>query len=61
MHRYQLFIDGAFIDAERGEWIESEDPYKGTAWTEIARATVAMSDRAVAAAVRAMEADPGVK
>jgi (Z)-2-((N-methylformamido)methylene)-5-hydroxybutyrolactone dehydrogenase len=58
MHRYQLFIDGAFIDAERGEWIESEDPYKGTAWTEIARATGSDVNRAVSAAVRAMESGP---
>ena len=58
MHRYQLFIDGAFIDAERGEWIESEDPYRGTAWTEIARATGSDVNRAVAAAVRAMESGP---
>jgi acyl-CoA reductase-like NAD-dependent aldehyde dehydrogenase len=58
MHRYQLLIDGAFIDAEHGEWIESEDPYKGTPWAEIARATVGDVDRAVSAAVKAMESGP---
>jgi (Z)-2-((N-methylformamido)methylene)-5-hydroxybutyrolactone dehydrogenase len=58
MQRYQLFIDGAFIDAEHGEWIESENPYKGTAWAEIARATVGDVDRAVSAAVKAMESGP---
>jgi acyl-CoA reductase-like NAD-dependent aldehyde dehydrogenase len=58
MHRYQLFVDGAFIDAEHGGWIESEDPYKGTAWAEVARATAGDVDRAVSAAVKAMERGP---
>ena len=61
MHRYQLFIDGAFIDAERGEWIESEDPYKGTVWAEIAALRVAMSTVLSRPRSRRWKADLGVK
>ncbi len=61
MQRYQLFIDGAFTDAEGGEWIESEDPYQGKVWAEIARATPGDVDRAVNSAVKAMERGPWSK
>lgn len=58
MQRYQLFIDGVFVDGERREWIESQDPYHGTSWAEIAKASRADVDRAVSSAAKALHDGP---
>src|SRR5438132_12907751 len=51
--RYGLYIDGAFVDPQGREWIDSEDPVEGVVWARIPRGRAADADRAVAAAHRA--------
>ena len=41
-----------------GQWLESFDPYRGTAWAKIARGTAPDAQRAVAAAHDAMYRGP---
>ncbi|WP_428929559.1 aldehyde dehydrogenase [Marinibacterium sp. SX1] len=55
---YRHFIDGAWADPVDGEWIESVNPYTGTAWSKVPRGTAADVDRAVRAAQRAMSEGP---
>jgi aldehyde dehydrogenase (NAD+) len=50
MQRYQMLIGGEWVDAEGGATFESENPFLGTAWALVPRATPADVDRAVAAA-----------
>lgn len=56
MRRYQLFIDGQWLDGSGG-WIDSVNPYDGKVWAQIPRATTDDVSRAVAAAQRAFEND----
>lgn len=58
MTKYQLHIDGEWIDPASAEWLDSVDPYKGTQWARIPRGTKADVDRAVSAANRAMAEGP---
>lgn len=51
--RYQMFIDGIWVDAEGGKTFESVNPATGEAWAEIPEATAGDVDRAVKAAHRA--------
>jgi (Z)-2-((N-methylformamido)methylene)-5-hydroxybutyrolactone dehydrogenase len=54
LKKYQLFINGEYVDPIGGEWFDSIDPYRGTPWAQMPRATAPDVDRAVAAAGRAM-------
>src|SRR5947199_6852864 len=54
-HRYQLFIDGQFVDAESGKTFKSPNPATGETFAEIAEADKADIDKAVAAARKAFE------
>ena len=56
--RYQLYIDGAWCDAEGGRCFESLNPATGEPWATMPEASEADVDRAVAAAKRAMEEGP---
>ena len=51
--RYQMFIDGQWLDASDGKTFESINPSSGEAWAEIPEATAADVDLAVKAAHRA--------
>ena len=55
LKKYQLYIDGAYVDPIKGEWFDSMDPYRGEVWAQIPRASSEDVDRAVAAAGRAMQ------
>src|SRR5438876_759946 len=48
--RYQLFIDGQFVDAESGKTFNSPNPATGETFAEVAEADKADIDKAVAAA-----------
>ena len=50
MRKYQMLIDGAWVDATSGEHFESFNPFTGKAWALIPRGTPADVDRAVTAA-----------
>src|SRR5438067_1828566 len=52
--RYQLFIDGQFVDAESGKTFKSPNPSTGETFAEVAAADKADVDKAVAAARKAM-------
>ncbi|HXI74620.1 MAG TPA: aldehyde dehydrogenase family protein, partial [Pyrinomonadaceae bacterium] len=53
--RYQLFIDGKFVDAESGKTFNSPNPATGETFAEVAEADKADIDKAVAAARKAFE------
>src|SRR5947209_978294 len=52
--RYQLFIDGQFVDAESGKTFKTPNPSTGETFAEVAEADQADVDKAVAAARKAM-------
>src|SRR5207247_5159882 len=53
--RYQLFIDGQFVDAESGKTFDSPNPATGETFAEVAEAGQSDVDKAVAAARKAFE------
>src|SRR3954468_8187994 len=53
--RYQLFIDGKFVDAESGKTFASPNPATGETFAEVSEADKADVDKAVASARRAFE------
>ena len=53
--RYQLFIDGQWVDAESGKTFTTPNPATGETLAEVAEADKADIDKAVAAARRAFE------
>lgn len=57
LKRYELFIDGEFVEPSEGNYLESINPTSGEPWYEIAEASAEDVDRAVRAARRAGEQD----
>src|SRR5215210_4404807 len=55
VRKYQLFIDGRWVDAESGKTFETPNPATGETLAEVAEADKADIDKAVAAARRAFE------
>lgn len=55
MERYQLYIDGEWVDPASGQWFETDEPFTGMPWALIPRANAQDADRAVLAAQRALE------
>ncbi len=55
---FQLYIDGAFCDAEGSATFESLDPSTGKTWALMPKASAADTDRAVRAASAAFNAGP---
>src|SRR4051812_9801097 len=53
--RYQLFIDGQFVDAESGKTFATPNPATGETFAEVAEADQSDIDKAVSAARRAFE------
>ena len=47
MKIYQHYIDGQYVDPINGQWIDSFDPYRGTAWAQIPKGCAQDADRAV--------------
>src|SRR5213596_2498275 len=58
MQEYQLYIDGAFRDAEGGKTADSINPATEEPWARIARASRTDTQRAIAAARRAFDEGP---
>lgn len=58
MHRYQMYIDGKFVDASSGQWFETFNPFTGQPWAEVARGDAKDADRAVRAAHQALTEGP---
>jgi len=55
MEKYQNYINGSWVEPDRGEWFESINPYTGEAWALIAQGNHADVDRAVGAAQAAFD------
>jgi aldehyde dehydrogenase (NAD+) len=53
--RYQLFIDGQFVDAESGKTFKTPNPATGETFADVAEGDKADVDKAVAAARKAFE------
>ena len=59
MQQYQHFIGGSQVAPASGAYFDSENPYTGEVWAQIAEGTPADVERAVAAARAAFEGDWG--
>lgn len=58
LKKYQMYVDGEWVDADSGETFQSVNPATGDAWAEIPAASAADVDRAVKAAHRAFTEGP---
>jgi (Z)-2-((N-methylformamido)methylene)-5-hydroxybutyrolactone dehydrogenase len=58
MQRFPMHVDGGDRQPASGEWFETEDPFQGSAWAEIARGGKSDVDAAVNAAHRALTEGP---
>jgi (Z)-2-((N-methylformamido)methylene)-5-hydroxybutyrolactone dehydrogenase len=56
--KFQLYIDGAFCDADDGAMFDSVDPSTGAVWAVMQKASAADTDRAVRSAHAAFSAGP---
>lgn len=61
MKTYNHFIDGRYVEPASQRWMDTIDPYAGTAWARIPQGDARDVDRAVAAASRAMREGPWAK
>jgi len=52
---YNHFINGAWVEPSSGEYFETENPYSGEVWANIARGNAEDADRAVKAAKAAFD------
>ena len=53
MQRYTMYIGGEFTEAASGQWMDSENPFSGEVWAQVARGNTQDVERAVQAAHRA--------
>lgn len=58
---YRMFIDGEWTLAQDGETFPTIDPYRGTPWATLPKASAVDVDRAVSAARRAFDEGPWSK
>ena len=58
MHKYQMYIDGKYVDSASGKWFDSYNPYSGEPWAQIAQGTAEDVDRAVRVAHKAYTEGP---
>ncbi|MEO9121927.1 MAG: aldehyde dehydrogenase family protein, partial [Burkholderiaceae bacterium] len=61
MQRYQMYIDGKFVDPSSGRWFDSYNPYTGKVWSQVGEGNAADADRAVLAAHKAFSEGPWSK
>jgi acyl-CoA reductase-like NAD-dependent aldehyde dehydrogenase len=58
MKKYQMYIDGKYVDAASGKWFDSYNPFTGKVWSQVAEGGAEDVDRAVQAAHRAFTEGP---
>src|SRR3954454_16167486 len=58
VQRFPMRIDGRDHPPDSGEWFETEDPFRGAAWAEVARGSHVDVETAVTAAHRAFTGGP---
>jgi acyl-CoA reductase-like NAD-dependent aldehyde dehydrogenase len=59
MQVYKHYINGQYCDPVEGQWFNSENPYTGTVWAQVARGSKADVDAAVKAAKAAFDGEWG--
>ncbi len=55
MEKYRHYINGQWSDPSSGEWFNTENPYTGEVWAQVAKGNAADVDAAVSAAKAAFE------
>lgn len=58
MDRYKMYIGGEWCEAASGAWFETENPFTGKVWAEVARGGEADAARAAEAAHKAFTTGP---
>jgi len=58
MQKYQMYIEGKYVDSASGKWFDSFNPYTGDPWAQIAQGDAEDVDRAVRAAHKAYTEGP---
>ncbi len=58
MQKYQMYIDGNYVDSASGRWFDSYNPYTGEPWAQIAQGNAEDAERAVRAAQQAFIEGP---
>ena len=58
MQKYQMYIDGKYVDSASGKWFDSYNPYSGEPWAQIAQGGAEDVDRAVRVAHKAYTEGP---
>ena len=58
MQKYQMYIDGKYVDSASGKWFDSYNPYTGEPWAQIAQGNAEDVDRAVRVAHKAYTEGP---
>ena len=58
MQKYQMYIDGKYVDSASGKWFDSYNPYTGEPWAQIAQGGAEDVDRAVRVAHKAYTEGP---
>ena len=53
MKKFQMYIDGKYVDAASGKWFDSYNPFTGKVWSQVAEGGAEDVARAVKAAHRA--------
>ena len=58
MQKFQMYINGKFVDSASGQWFDSFNPYTGKVWAQIAQGNAEDVERAVTAAHTALTVGP---
>ena len=58
MQKYQMYIDGKYVDSVSGKWFDSYNPFTSEPWAQIAQGNAEDADRAVRAAHKAFTEGP---
>ena len=58
MQKFQMYINGKFVDSASGQWFDSFNPYTGKVWAQIAQGNAEDVERAVTAAHAALTVGP---
>ena len=57
MQKYNHYINGNWVSPSGGEWFDTDNPYTGKTWAQIAKGNAKDVDAAVADAKAAFEAN----
>ena len=58
MQRFEMYINGESCQPTSGEWFDTENPFTGETWAQIAKGNGTDVDRAVQAAHTAFSTGP---